>query len=64
MSFDEVAASVITRFVKDDEIPELALRDIIMRSFEGFRAPGKPIALPPKYLERLCLIVVITWSRA
>ena len=43
MSFDEVAASVITRFVKDDEIPELALRDIIMRSFEGFRAPGTSI---------------------
>jgi hypothetical protein len=40
LSFDEVAASLITRFVKDDEIPEMDLRDIIMRSFEAFRAPG------------------------
>lgn len=39
LSFDEVAASILLRYIKDDEIPETDLRDIAMKSFSAFRAP-------------------------
>jgi predicted transcriptional regulator len=40
MTFAELAFEVISSYVSEDDVPKVALADIINRSFEKFRSPG------------------------
>jgi len=39
LSFPEVAFAIISKFVRDDEVPAESLKEIIQNSFKSFRSP-------------------------
>lgn len=55
-SFNELAFEIMSLYISPSEIPSEALKDIIARSYETFRAPEVTPLIPLDEKEKLYLL--------